>query len=96
MTDNLERLKDWIGKTEFMEERASTGRAQGLAALLDKPDTPHEGEPMGPWTIGAFSNLVSGNPKSVPTATPSAADSCHRFLRPDGCLAGFARPIISL
>ena len=47
MTDNLERLKDWIGKTEFMEERASTGRAQGLAALLDKPDTPHEGEPMG-------------------------------------------------
>ena len=47
MTDNLERLKDWIGKTEFIEERASTGRAQGLAALLDKPDTPREGEPMG-------------------------------------------------
>ena len=30
-----------------MEERASTGRAQGLATLLDKLDTPHEGEPMG-------------------------------------------------
>ncbi len=48
MTDNLERLKDWIGKTEVMQERASVDRIQGLAALLDKPDTPREGEPVGP------------------------------------------------
>ena len=48
MSDDLEHLKDWIGKTETAEERASAFRMQGLAALLDKPDIPKEGNPVGP------------------------------------------------
>ncbi|NKB57159.1 MAG: acyl-CoA dehydrogenase [Alphaproteobacteria bacterium] len=48
MADNLEALKEWIGKTEVAEERASVGRIHGLAALLDKPEVPEEGDPVGP------------------------------------------------
>ena len=48
MSGDLEHLKDWIGKTETAEERASAFRMQGLAALLDKPDIPKEGDPVGP------------------------------------------------
>jgi 3-methylfumaryl-CoA hydratase len=48
MIGDLEALKEWIGKTEIVAERASTGRMHGLAALLDKPDIPKEGDPVGP------------------------------------------------
>ena len=48
MSGDLEFLKDWIGKTETAEERASVFRMHGLAALLDKPDIPDEGDPVGP------------------------------------------------
>lgn len=48
MADELEQLKDWIGKTDVAEERAGAFRMQGLAALLDKPDSPKEGDPIGP------------------------------------------------
>lgn len=52
MTDELEALKEWIGKSETAEERADAGRMHGLAALLDKPGVPKEGDaigPMGNW-----------------------------------------------
>lgn len=52
MSDELEKLKDWIGKSESAQERASTGRIHGLFALLDKPEIPQEGDeigPMGHW-----------------------------------------------
>ncbi len=52
MSDELEALKEWIGKSETVAERASAGRMHGLAALLDKPDIPKEGDaigPMGHW-----------------------------------------------
>jgi 3-methylfumaryl-CoA hydratase len=52
MTDDLEALKAWIGRSESAEERASTGRIHGLFALLDKPEIPQENDtvgPMGHW-----------------------------------------------
>ncbi len=48
MSDDLESLKTWIGKSESVEERAETGRIHGLAALLNKDDIPKEGDPVGP------------------------------------------------
>lgn len=48
MSGDLKTLKEWIGKSETVTERAGTGRMHGLAALLDKPDVPQEGDPMGP------------------------------------------------
>ena len=48
MTEDLEALKEWIGKSETAEERASPSRMQGLAALLSKPDVPKEGDPFAP------------------------------------------------
>lgn len=52
MSEDLEALKEWIGRSETAVERASTGRILGLAALLDKPEVPKEGDaigPMGHW-----------------------------------------------
>ena len=48
MTDELEALKDWIGKSDTAEERAGAFRMQGLAALLDKKAVPQEGDPVNP------------------------------------------------
>jgi 3-methylfumaryl-CoA hydratase len=52
MTGDLESLKEWIGRSETVTERAGPARMQGLAALLDKPGIPAEGDamnPMGHW-----------------------------------------------
>jgi 3-methylfumaryl-CoA hydratase len=48
MTQELERLRDWIGRSELVEERAVARPIRALMALLDKPAEPKEGDPIGP------------------------------------------------
>ena len=49
---NLDHLRDWIGRSETIEERATPQPIHGLYALLDKPTVPKEGDivpPMAHW-----------------------------------------------
>ncbi len=45
---DLEFLRDAIGNTEESRDFASPMQIHGLAALLDKPDVPQMGDPIGP------------------------------------------------
>ena len=56
MTEELEALKNWIGKSEAAEERADASQIQGLFALLDKSSFPREGEPVGPMGHWCYFN----------------------------------------
>ena len=56
MTEELEALKNWIGKSEAAEERADAFQIQGLFALLDKSSFPREGEPVGPMGHWCYFN----------------------------------------
>ena len=51
-TQDLAGLRDWIGRTEVVEELAVARPIHGLNALLDNPEVPKEGDwigPMGHW-----------------------------------------------
>ena len=48
MSQDLESLKDWIGRSETEEDRATVRPVHGYAALRDRDDVPKEGDPIGP------------------------------------------------
>jgi 3-methylfumaryl-CoA hydratase len=48
MAEDLEKLKDWIGNSETIEDRASQHPVHGYAALMDEEQIPEEGDPIGP------------------------------------------------
>ena len=57
MTDtaqNLDHLRDWIGRTETIEERATVQPIHGYYALLDNPRVPKEGDPVPPMAHWCF------------------------------------------
>ena len=56
MTQDLEHLKDWIGKTEEVEDRVTQFQIHGLRALFDDPTVPKEGDPCGPMDHWCFFN----------------------------------------
>jgi len=53
-TQDLEKLRDWIGRTETVEERAVVQPIHGLNVLLDKAEVPKEGDPIGPMGHWCF------------------------------------------
>ncbi len=48
MAEDLEKLKDWIGNSETIEDRASVHPVHGYAALMNEEGIPQEGDPIGP------------------------------------------------
>jgi len=56
MSQDLEHLKDWIGKTEEIEDRVTQFQVHGLRALFDDPTVPQEGDPCGPMDHWCFFN----------------------------------------
>jgi len=54
MTQDLEKLRDWIGRKEEVEDYASQMQIHGLAALFDKKEVPKEGDPIGPMGHWCF------------------------------------------
>ncbi len=53
-TQDLSHLRDWIGRTEEIEERAAAQMVHGLYALLDRADVPKEGDPIPPMAHWCF------------------------------------------
>src|SRR3546814_12236833 len=47
-TQELNHLRDWIGRSEAIEERAAAQMVHGLYALLDRSDVPKDGDPIPP------------------------------------------------
>ena len=54
MTEKLDHLRDWIGRSETVEERATVQPVHGLYALLDNPTVPKEGDPIPPMAHWCF------------------------------------------
>jgi 3-methylfumaryl-CoA hydratase len=52
----LEHLKDWIGKTEEVDDVVTIFQIQGLRALFDDPTVPKDGDPCGPMDHWCFFN----------------------------------------
>lgn len=71
MPQDLEKLKDWIGNTETFEDRASVLPVHGYAALLDKSDTPKEGDPIGPMGHWFFFKPVAPASQIGPDGHPA-------------------------
>ena len=54
MSQDLESLKDWIGRTEEVEDRVTQFQIHGLRALFDDATVPQEGDPCGPMDHWCF------------------------------------------
>jgi hypothetical protein len=61
MSNDLSRLKDWIGKTETVEDRAAIHPVRGYAALMDKEEVPKEGDPIGPMALSVRSRATAAS-----------------------------------
>ena len=53
---DLEHLKDWIGKTEEVDDVVTQFQIHGLRALFDDPTVPKEGDACGPMDHWCFFN----------------------------------------
>jgi len=53
---DLEHLKNWIGKTEEVEDVVTIFQVQGLRALFDNATVPKDGDPCGPMDHWCFFN----------------------------------------
>ncbi|HEY4219581.1 MAG TPA: MaoC family dehydratase N-terminal domain-containing protein [Gemmatimonadaceae bacterium] len=97
MTVDIEHLKQWIGKSESIDDVVTTAPLKALAATLDRDDpTPHAGDPIPPcwhWLyflpVHRESELgPDGHPKRggflppVPLPRRMWAGSRIEFLRP--------------
>ncbi|MBL4719746.1 MAG: MaoC family dehydratase N-terminal domain-containing protein [Alphaproteobacteria bacterium] len=89
MTDDLEALKAWVGKTEIFEERVSAGRVQGLAALLDKPDIPRDGDLMRPMDHWCFFKPRVRQSEIGPDGHPKRGDFMPPVPLPRRVFGGF-------
>src|SRR5215831_2657244 len=59
MTEALAHLKDWIGRTQDMEETVWTERVANMAATLDLEATPKAGDALPPgWHWMFFNGFV--------------------------------------
>lgn len=54
--EDLEHLKDWIGKTEHVDDTVTQFQVHGLRALFDDPTVPRAGDPCGPMDHWCFFN----------------------------------------
>ena len=70
MSQDLERLKDWIGKTDTVEDRATAMPVHGYAALMDRDTVPKEGDPIGPMSHWFFFNPVAPASQIGPDGHP--------------------------
>jgi 3-methylfumaryl-CoA hydratase len=70
MSENLQHLKEWIGRTETVEDRATRLPVHGYAALRDRPEVPKEGDPIGPMGHWFFFKPVARASEIGPDGHP--------------------------
>jgi 3-methylfumaryl-CoA hydratase len=54
MTQDLERMKDWIGRKEVVEDHVTVYQIQGLRCIMDDGRVPVRGEDVGPMDHWCF------------------------------------------
>jgi len=74
MSRDLEHLKDWIGRSETIEDRATLRPVHLYAALRDREETPKEGDPIGPMGHWFFFKPVAPASKIGPDGHPQRGD----------------------
>ena len=74
MSEDLEHLKDWIGRSETIEDRATARPVQLYAALRDRDDKPVEGDPIGPMGHWFFFKPIAPASKIGPDGHPQRGD----------------------
>ena len=70
MSQDLESLKDWIDKSETVQDRATVLPVHGYAALRDRDDVPKEGDPIGPMGHWFFFKPVAPASQIGPDGHP--------------------------
>ena len=70
MSQDLDSLKDWIGKSETVEDRATVVPVHGYAALRGREDVPKEGDPIGPMGHWFFFKPVAPAAQIGPDGHP--------------------------
>lgn len=74
MSTDLEHLKEWIGRTETVEDRATVRPVHLYEALRDRPGVPKEGDPIGPMGHWFFFKPIVPQSKIGPDGHPQRGD----------------------
>lgn len=74
MSENLEHLKDWISRSETVEDLATARPVHLYAALRDRSDIPKEGDAIGPMGHWFFFKPVVPASKIGPDGHPQRGD----------------------
>jgi 3-methylfumaryl-CoA hydratase len=74
MGESLEHLKDWIGRSETVEDQATARPVHLYAALRDLPDVPKNGDPIGPMGHWFFFKPIVPASKVGPDGHPQRGD----------------------
>ncbi|MEM9682412.1 MAG: acyl-CoA dehydrogenase [Pseudomonadota bacterium] len=88
MSEDLDHLKDWIGRSETIEDRAAQLPVHGYAALRDLPDVPREGDPIGPMGHWFFFKPVAPASKIGPDGHPERGGFMQPVPRPRRMFCG--------
>ncbi len=74
MSQNLQQLKEWIGRSETVEDMATARPVHLYAALRDLPDVPEPGDPIGPMGHWFFFKTIVPASKVGPDGHPQRGD----------------------
>lgn len=74
MSENLEHLKDWIGRSETVEDLATARPVHLYEALRDRATIPKQGDPIGPMGHWFFFKPIVPTSKIGPDGHPQRGD----------------------
>ena len=90
---SLEKLREWVGRTQAVEDFAAPFPVRALIATFDEKDPdPRTAIPCRRSGTGSISSRPRRSPRSAPTAMPSAATSCRRCRCRAACGPAAASP----